>query len=95
MDGDALFAQESQGTPPHNRLWGIGQRVFGKQDWDNARHWLVPQWTEKVTGNKRDSVSDLSDDEKTQLGDYINDAAGALQAAWTKQKKRKAEAQAA
>lgn len=78
---------EAQGTPPHNRFWGLGKSVFGN-DWDMAREWLISKWTARNTpDNTRNSASELTDDEKTQLGDYMNESVSALQEAWRKQKK--------
>jgi hypothetical protein len=73
-------------SPPHQRLWGIGKSVFGN-DWDMARAWLITKWTVRMTpDNTRDSASELTNDEKTQLGDYMNENAAALQKVWPKQK---------
>lgn len=85
-NGDVLFATEPKETPPHRRLWGIGKSVFG-DDWDMARAWLITKWTTHHTpDDARDSASDLSDDEKTMLGDYLNEQAGKLQKVWPNQK---------
>lgn len=74
------------GTPPHQRLWGIGKSVFGP-DWDMARAWLIAKWTAKVSpDNTRNSAGELSDDEKTLLGDYMNENIAALQKIWPNQK---------
>lgn len=74
-------------SPPHNRLWGLGLSVFGPNDWDMARPWLISKWTAKITpDNTRSSSTELSDDEKTMLGDYLNESASALQKIWPKQK---------
>lgn len=73
-------------SPPHQRLWGMGKAVFGN-DWDIARPWLIGKWTAKITpDNTRNSASELSEDEKTQLGDYLNETASQLQKIWPKQK---------
>lgn len=78
--------EEEKGTPPHRRVWGIGKSVFGN-DWDMARPWLIAKWTAKVSpANTRDSAKELSDDEKTALGDYMNENITALQKIWPKQK---------
>jgi hypothetical protein len=74
-------------SPPQSRLWGIGQAVFGKEEWDAARHWLLPRWTAKATpDNTRASTSELSEDEKTLFGDYINSNAAKLQKLWATHK---------
>lgn len=74
-------------SPPQSRLWGIGQAVFGKEEWDEARHWLLPRWTSKATpDNTRASTSELSEDEKTLFGDYINTNAAKLQKLWAAHK---------
>lgn len=86
-EGESKGSSEATGTPPHNRMWGIGQSVFGPADWDMARPWLIAKWTAKVTpDNTRNSTSELSDDEKTMLGDYLTENATALQKIWPKQK---------
>lgn len=73
-------------SPPHTRLWGIGKAVLGT-DWDMARPWVIKQWTKNVTpDNIRSSASDLSDDEKSILGDYMNEKASTIQQLWPKQK---------
>lgn len=79
LSGDVLFAKES---PPHQRMWGQGMSVFGP-DWDMARPWLLAKWTAKVTpANTRDSASELNDDEKDALADYIKDNSTVLQRVW-------------
>jgi hypothetical protein len=79
-------ATRSHESPPHARLWGQGQSAFGN-DWDMARPWLISKWTSKVTPDKvRDSASELSEDEKDMLADYIKDNLSALQGIWKKQK---------
>lgn len=75
-----------KGTPPHQRLWGIGMGIFGP-DWDMARPWIISRWTARFTpDNTRNSSSELSDDEKTLLGDYLNEKASELQRVWPTQK---------
>lgn len=83
-------------SPPHNRLWGIGRAVFGP-DWDMARPWIIRKWTEinSYGENIRESAKDLSDDQKSMLGDYINERATELQGIWPKQKAKMNKAQAA
>lgn len=77
---------EAKGTPPHQRFWGLGKSVFGP-DWNLARPWLISGWTTKVTpDNTRNSAAELSDDEKTMLGDYLNENASKLQKIWPKQR---------
>lgn len=69
-------------SPPHSRMWGIGMSVFG-DDWNDARPWLISKWSAKVTpDNTRNSTSELSDDEKTLLGDYMNEHVTTLQRVW-------------
>lgn len=87
LEGDNGHSDASEGSPPHNRLWGIGLSVFGQNDWDMARGWLIKKWTARNTPDSvRTSTSQLSEDEKTLLGDYINEKASELQKAWPKQK---------
>lgn len=83
-NGDVLFAKES---PPHQRMWGQGMSVFGP-DWDMARPWIIRKWTEINSYGERirDSAKDLSDDEKSLLGDYLKDNASGLRTIWPKQK---------
>lgn len=77
---------DAKGTPPHQRFWGLGKSVFGP-DWNMARPWLISGWTTKVTpDNTRNSATELSDDEKTMLGDYLNENATKLQKIWPKQR---------
>lgn len=78
---------ESKATTPHERMWGMGMAVFGR-DWDMAREWLIAKWTSKVTpDNTRNSASELNDTEKAALADYLNDHANALQKVWPTQKR--------
>jgi hypothetical protein len=73
---------DDEGTPPHRRLWGQGASAFGA-DWNMARAWLIRNWTEKVVkSNVRESATDLNDDEKDMLADYIKANIRALQASW-------------
>lgn len=84
----------AQRTPPHQRLWGIGKSVLGN-DWDMARPWVIKQWTKNETpDNIRTSSTELSDDEKTLLGDYLHKHAATVQKLWPQQK-AKMEAAAA
>lgn len=86
QDVDMGMGQKPTESPPHQRLWGCGMAVFGP-DWDMARPWLISQWTRKVTpDNARNSASELTDDEKTMLGDYLNEAASKLQKIWPNQR---------
>lgn len=88
-------AEAPKQTPPHRRLFGIGQSVFGKE-WDAARPWLLKQYTKRTTPRDiRESAAQLSDDEKTALGDYIHENAKALQDAWATTKANRAAKQVA
>lgn len=74
--------EDAKGTPPHQRMWGIGKSVFGN-DWNDARGWLIAKWTSKVTpDNTRNSATELSDTEKDQFGDYMNEHVTKLQQVW-------------
>lgn len=76
----------SEGTPPHQRMWGQGASAFGA-DWNMARPWLIRNWTEKVAGSAvRESATDLNDDEKDMLADYIKANLKKLQQSWTSHK---------
>lgn len=76
----------ADGTPPHQRMWGLGLSVFGP-DWDMARPWLLLGWTEKVQHSEpRDSAAMLSNDEKDLLADYISQNSKSLQDKWKKHK---------
>lgn len=77
---------EASESPPHQRLWGQGMSVIGP-DWDMARPWLISKWTALVTpNNTRNSASELSDDEKDMLADYLKENASKLQEIWPNQK---------
>lgn len=84
-DGDVLFERDSmpKESPPHQRLSGIGLSTFGP-DWnDGARGWIIGNWTANVVKTTlRTSASDLSDDEKDVLADYIKANATGLQKKW-------------
>lgn len=75
-------------SPPHKRLWGIGKAVFGN-DWEMARPWVIRQWTEinSMGENVVESARDLSEDQKSMLGDYMNENTAKLQKIWPAQKK--------
>lgn len=93
--GAGAQATTPKETPPHQRLFGIGQSVFGKE-WDAARPWLLKQYTKRTTPKDvRESAAQLSDDEKTALGDYIHENAKALQDAWATTKANRAAKQVA
>jgi hypothetical protein len=67
-------------------MWGQGLKVFGT-DWDMARPWLIKQWTKHVSpDNIRESSSDLNDDEKDLLADYLTENMTSLSNTWPKQK---------
>lgn len=78
---------EHRGSPPHERMWGQGASAFGP-DWNTgARKWLIENWTEKVQKSElRDSATQLSDDEKDLLADYIAANLAKVQRSWTKHK---------
>lgn len=88
-DGDVLFERENtrKESPPHQRLFGIGLAVFG-EDWNNgARPWIIGNWTVHVVQTKlRTSASDLNDDEKDLLADYIKAHSATLIKKWHVQK---------
>lgn len=101
-EGDVLFESGTPGvkhkSPPHNRLWGIGMAVLGPNDWDMARPWVIKQWTKNNSPDSiRTSAGNLSDDEKSMLGDYLNQNASTVQKLWPLQKAKmlKAEQEAA
>jgi hypothetical protein len=77
----------SKGSPPHQRLWGQGASAFG-EDWeDGARPWLVENWTGKVQKTDvRSSLTQLSDDEKDLLADYVQANLKGLQKRWREHK---------
>jgi phage recombination protein Bet len=84
-ENDVSFEATKQ-TPPHQRMWGQGLKVFGT-DWDMARPWLIKQWTKHVSpDNIRESSSDLNDDEKDLLADYLTENMTSLSNTWPKQK---------
>lgn len=87
---------EHRGSPPHERMWGQGASAFGP-DWNNgARKWLIENWTEKVQKSElRDSATQLSDDEKDLLADYVRDNLAKIQTSWRKHKAQAQPEQAA
>ena len=75
--GDNPFSDDDADSP-HQRLWAAGLKCFSN-DWDMARPWLLKKWTTKVTpANVRTSAGDLSDEEKSQLADYLAEQCSAL-----------------
>ena len=83
-NGDVLFDKDADGTPPHQRLFGVGLSVFGPAAWNNGgRKWLLRKWSGKVTPERvRDSLSDFADDEKDALADYMEQHRSDLQRIW-------------
>jgi hypothetical protein len=71
------------GTPAHQRFFGVGLSVFGP-DWNaGARAWLIEKWSAKVTPKRiRTSSTQLSNDEKDLLADYMHEHAADLQRVW-------------
>lgn len=84
-------ASEDNGTPPHNRLFGIGLSVFGPAWQNGGRMWFLKFWSRHATpDNERGSLSDFSDDEKTLIADYLEANRAKLQKAWQKYEAEKA-----
>ncbi len=72
----------SHESPPHARLFGQLSSGFGA-DAEAVRPWLIGKWTEKATpSNTRSSATELSDDEKDLIADYIKEHLTALQRVW-------------
>lgn len=79
-------ADEAQGSPPHQRLFGQLSSGFGP-DADKVRPWLIQKWTAKFTpDNTRNSATELSDTEKDMLADYVKENLAVLQDIWKKRK---------
>lgn len=73
-------------STPHQRLFGQLSSGFGA-DAEAVRPWLISKWTEKATSsNTRSSATELSDDEKDVLADYINEHLTTLQRVWSSHK---------
>ena len=76
--------EQPKGNKAHKYMFGHGLSTFG-DDWDAARPWLIEQWTKKHTpDNVRTSSGDLTDQEKTQLGDSMKENGAMLQEYWSK-----------
>lgn len=70
---DNPFDAEPAKSPAFKRFQAEGSKTFGKQ-WDDARHWLIKRYTEKMTPNAvRSSSNDLSADELDVLADALSD----------------------
>lgn len=94
-NGDVLFGKDApKESPPHQRVFGQGLSVFGPA-WNNgARKWLLEKWTSKATpDNVRNSLTELNDDEKDALADYIKENAAKLQSIWNNHESGKAAKQ--
>ena len=77
MAGDGMadnpFDGEPAKSPAFKRFQAEGSKTFGKQ-WDDARHWLIKRYTEKMTPTAvRSSSNDLSADELDVLADALSD----------------------
>jgi hypothetical protein len=89
VDEEEVDDPDANGTPAHDRCFGIGKGVFG-DDWSRgARSWLIGKWTLRTKSLVRDSMALLSDDEKDQLGDYMNDNRAKLHELWEAEKKKR------
>lgn len=79
---DEQPTEQPNSNKAHKYMFGHGLSTFG-DDWDAARPWLIEKWTGKATpDNVRSSSGDLSNDEKTQLGDYMKDNGAKLREIW-------------
>lgn len=82
-NGDMLFDPAADGSPPHQRLFGIGLSVFGPA-WNNGgRKWFLRFWSKHATAdNIRESLTDFNDAEKDLMADYLTENRTKLQKFW-------------
>lgn len=70
-----------------------GNELFGKDDWADARHWLIHRYTARMTpDNVRESANDLTPEELTALRADMDKYNGKLVSQWEQYKtERRAE----
>lgn len=77
-------------TSEFKRLMAVGTETFG-EDWNEARQWLVKQFTAKTTPqNVRESSKTLTTTECAQLADALGKHAAHYSAEWHKTKQTEA-----
>lgn len=60
-----------------------GVDLFGEDDWNRARHWLIRRFTTKETpDNVRESTTELTASELTKLRGNLRDYHAGIQKAW-------------
>ncbi len=80
-------------TTAFNGFMARGNELFGKDDWADARHWLIGRYTAKLTpDNVRESANDLTQEELTNLRADMDKFNGKLVSMWEQYKtERRAE----
>lgn len=80
-------------TAAFNGFMAKGNDLFGKDDWADARHWLIGRYTAKNTpDNVRTSANDLTQEELTALRADMDKYNGKLVSMWEQHKtERRAE----
>ncbi len=70
-----------------NHFMARGNELFGKEDWADARHWLIRSYTTRVTpANVRESANDLTQDELNALRAEMDKYNGKLVSRWEQHK---------
>ena len=74
-------------TAAFNGFMAKGNDLFGKDDWPDARHWLIRSYTTRTTpGNVRESANDLTQDELKSLRAEMDKYNGKLVSRWEQYK---------
>lgn len=74
-------------TAAFNGFMARGNELFGKDDWPDARHWLIRSYTTRTTpGNVRESANDLTQDELKSLRSDMDKYNGKLVSRWEQYK---------
>ncbi len=80
-------------TAAFNGFMARGTELFGKDDWADARHWLIGRYTAKLTpDNVRESANDLTQEELASLRADMDKFNGKFVSMWEQHKtERRAE----